>query len=298
MVRTTPPRPVDVEELFPELAAYRVNAVRLHPRRGEPGERESSVGGPVVWPRGEAWPRCEEEHPGAGYAPPEGAGAIPLVPVVQLFAADAPELPFPAGTDVVQVLWCPFDHEEDYAPRPAVYWWDGSRPDLAPADPPRPDGAPEDYLPDRCVLHPEPVAEYPSWDLPAELHGRLRERFDRLEEETGWSYQRHLSVPDGIKAGGYPTWTQEPDWPDCPGCERRMEHLLSIGSAEFDGGSWRAWLPIEDTPATGTVWDLPYERRTLVQGAPGLMLGDMGGVYLFTCPRCPDRPFAHRFDCS
>jgi hypothetical protein len=38
-----------------------------------------------------------------------------------------------------------------------------------------------------------------------------------------------------------------------------MEHLLTINSAEFDGESWRTWLAVEDTPATGTIWDVPYD---------------------------------------
>lgn len=31
----------------------------------------------------------------------------PLIPVVQLYARDVPGLPFPEGTDVLQVLWLP-----------------------------------------------------------------------------------------------------------------------------------------------------------------------------------------------
>ncbi|WP_372346812.1 hypothetical protein [Streptomyces sp. KL116D] len=96
-------------------------------------------------------------------------------------------------------------------------------------------------------------------------------------------------MSEGIKVGGYPTWTQDP----------YLAHVLraapgawttcaTINSAEFDGESWRTWLPVEDTPATGTIWDLPYEERSRIQCAPGLMLGDMGGIYLFECLRCPD----------
>lgn len=32
---------------------------------------------------------------------------LPLVAVLQIFARDVPELPFPQGTDLCQVLWCP-----------------------------------------------------------------------------------------------------------------------------------------------------------------------------------------------
>ncbi|MFJ5925034.1 DUF1963 domain-containing protein [Kitasatospora sp. NPDC092948] len=284
MARSSPPRPLDVEVLFPELAVLRRDAVRLHPRRGEPGADESSLGGPVRWPRSEPWPHCADAHP-------RGAGPVPLV---QLLAVDMPELPFPDGADVLQVLWCPYDHEEYYALRPQLYWWHGSRSDLEPADPPRPDGARGNYLPDPCVPHPERIVEYPSWDLPEELYDALRERFEQVEEDTGWSYESHLSVADGTKAGGYPAWGQDADWPDCPQCGRRTDHLQSIGSAEFDGASWRTWLAVEDTPVDGDIWELPYEQRHLIQSAADLMLGDLGSLHLFVCPHCPDRPYAHR----
>jgi hypothetical protein len=295
MARTTPPRPVDVEALFPEVVAFRKPATRLHPRVGDPGARDSSMGGPVLWPRSEPWPYCGDGHPRTSHSPPKGdPGPFPLIPVLQLFAADIPGLEFPSGADLLQVLWCPFDHEAGYVPRPEVHRWDSTRSDLEAAAPPRPEGVGDNYLPNPCVLHPEPVVDYPSWDLPEEVHDALEARFDELEDETGWMYSAHLSVSDGIKVGGYPTWTQDPDWPTCPTCHHTMQHLLTINSAEFDGESWRTWLAVEDATAN----DLPYEERTLIQSPHGLMLGDMGGIYLFECPDCPDRPFAYRSDCS
>lgn len=65
MTRTTPPRPLDAEALFPELAAHRGTTTRLHPRPGAPGVTESSVGGPLLWPADEPWPVCTEPHPHA-----------------------------------------------------------------------------------------------------------------------------------------------------------------------------------------------------------------------------------------
>ncbi|MFD7280578.1 hypothetical protein ACFV80_26870 [Streptomyces sp. NPDC059862] len=62
MPRTTPPRPVDVEAVFPELAALRRTAIRLHPRRGTPTAQDSSVGGPMLWPADEPWPVCTLAH--------------------------------------------------------------------------------------------------------------------------------------------------------------------------------------------------------------------------------------------
>lgn len=53
MTRTTPPRPVDIEAVFPALAAHRRTATRLHPRHGVPGAEDSSVAGPLLWPADE-----------------------------------------------------------------------------------------------------------------------------------------------------------------------------------------------------------------------------------------------------
>jgi hypothetical protein len=77
-----------------------------------------------------------------------------------------------------------------------------------------------------------------------------------------------------------------------------MDHLLTIDSAEFDGGTARVWLPEEDRPVAGTIFDLPYEQRHVIQCAADLMIGDMGGVYVFSCSRCPGQPYAYRSDCS
>ncbi|MFD7973442.1 hypothetical protein ACFV5D_32975, partial [Streptomyces clavifer] len=47
---TTPPRPLDVTALFPQLAPLARTATRLHPRPGTPSVHDSSVGGPLLWP--------------------------------------------------------------------------------------------------------------------------------------------------------------------------------------------------------------------------------------------------------
>ncbi|MBP0449058.1 hypothetical protein J5Y04_05805 [Kitasatospora sp. RG8] len=62
MTRTTPPRPLDVEALFPELAAHRGTTTRLHPRPGHPEVTASHVGGPLLWPVDEPWPVCPQPH--------------------------------------------------------------------------------------------------------------------------------------------------------------------------------------------------------------------------------------------
>ena len=237
--------------------------MRLHPRKGAPSCRDSSVGGPLLWPAEEQWPVCADaECPG-------GAGT-PLVPIVQVHQAHA---------------------------LPQVHWRSAAVDAVLPTPPPPPDAL-EDYVPDACVVHPEQVTEYPSWDLPEDVHSALSPRFDQLEDETGWMYQYHLADAPGIKLGGYPGWTQEPVWPDCASCGRRMDHLLTVASWEYDGESWRTWLPVEDRAVVDGEDTSRSGQGLAAQDAAGLMLGDAGGVYIFECRSCPDRPIEHRFDCS
>ena len=60
MSRTTPPRPVNITELFPALREHSATATRLHPRPGQPTIADSSVGGPLLWPSDEPWPVCTD----------------------------------------------------------------------------------------------------------------------------------------------------------------------------------------------------------------------------------------------
>ncbi|WP_307839268.1 hypothetical protein [Streptomyces sp. MBT97] len=149
MNRTTPPRPVNVEALFPELGALRGTTTRLHPRPGRPDSSVSSIGGPLLWPADEPWPLCTEPHKrSSGYRITDirrerqvladawardrptdeervlleelgrrhrereiaDTDPIPLIGLAQLYRRDVPGLPpGPDGCDLLQVLWCPFE---------------------------------------------------------------------------------------------------------------------------------------------------------------------------------------------
>jgi hypothetical protein len=264
MVRTTPPRAVDIAALLPELAPLARTAVRLHPRPGHPTADESSVGGPVLWPAGEPWPTCAE-HAG------------PVVPVVQLYARDVPGLPRPEGTDLLQVLWCPFDHEDDgYLPSTVLRWRVAAEVADPVTGPPRPVGAEEHYLPHPCVLHPEEVVEYPArLSLPRELV----ERVAAVEEREDVRYQYDLSVAPGCKVGGHPSWSFSDPFPmSCPDCGADVEPLLTIDTYEWDGVT--SWRPVEDTDTEDT--------DTEDDGAPTtLEIGRGYGLQFYTCTVSP-----------
>jgi hypothetical protein len=278
----TPPRPVDIAAEFPELAGQERPAVRLHPRRGRPGPQDSSVGGPLLWPAAEPWPHCDAAagHATAALTSDPRHIAAPMVAVAQLFARDVAGLPCPAGADLCQVLWCPALHEPDYAPRVRVHWRAsadlGLGADLAVAPPSDPGTAIDTFIPKPCSVSPEQTIDYPAW---WELPEALRQRIEAWEQDSGWIYAYHLGAAPGTKAGGWPAWMQDPEWPTCPR-GHAMDHLLTVASWEYDAESRRTWLP----PGQGG----EFEGRS----DAGLMLGDAGNMYLFTCVTCDDRPVA------
>ncbi|MGW3914316.1 hypothetical protein ACWEBX_22740 [Streptomyces sp. NPDC005070] len=301
MSRTTPPRPVDVTSLFPELAPLARSAVRLHPRPGAPTAGDSSLGGPLLWPADEPWPTCPDHDApthlgvvpgdvrqrrriladawtrpraeGADLLTPEEReivdravagtripqdGPVPLIPVVQVYAADVPSLPRPAGTDLLQMLWCPFDHDEDYLPAAELYWRASADvTDPLPA-PPEPSVIGSDnYLPEPCLLHPETVTEYPA---PHELPEELADRIEAWEEEQNpddeddievVDYQYDLSVAPGCKLGGHGPWSFSDPFPmSCAECGSDVRPLLTIDGTEWDGGTG-SWRPLEDADYDG-----------------------------------------------
>jgi hypothetical protein len=293
MTLSTPGAPVDVAAAFPEFAGQVRTTVRLHPRSARPGPRESSLGGPLLWPAGEPWPVCASpDHVEIDEPVPT------MVAVLQIFARDVPELPAPDGTDLLQVLWCPGLHEDGYWPLPIVRWRDAASvtgPLLeAPEVGPDADEVNEEYVPQPCALSPERVPEYPDgWELEKDL----RERVTDWAGPTGWHYFSHLSAAPGTKVGGWPDWIQDPCYPECDDCGKPMTHLLTISSWECDGESWRRWVPAEEFPPDRRREDPPHEVFAHQRDA-GLMLADAGSMYLMVCQACPDRPVKEVSQCS
>lgn len=265
-----------MEDEFPEFVGQARTTVRLHPRSGRPGPHDSSLGGPLLWPAAEPWPVCESpDHDEAGEPVPT------TVAVLQVYARDVPELPFPDGTDVLQVLWCPGLHDDGCWPLPTVRWRTASSitgPLLdAPVVDPEAEEVNEEYVPQPCTLTPERVSEYPDgW----ELDDDLRERVMSWAGSQGWDYFHHLGAAPGTKAGGWPNWIQDPWYPECDTCGTPMSHLLTIASWEFDGESIRRWVPVDDS--SPGAFARPNDA--------GLSLADAGSFYLLVCESCPDRP--------
>ncbi|MFF8725566.1 hypothetical protein ACF073_03605 [Streptomyces sp. NPDC015171] len=224
-------------------------------------------------------------------------GPLPLIPALQLRAADVPELPRPAGTDLLQVLWCPFAHDPDHLPRVELRWRDSAGIGTPLAAPPRPAVIGDDgYLPEPCVLHPETVTEYPApHELPEELADRIEAWEEEREEEEGEEgvdgvdgvevcYQFDLAVAPGSKLGGHAPWSFSDPFPmACAECGAGVRPLLTFDGAEWDGGSG-SWRPLQDAAYTGLHFLGPALESALNFGRGYAM-------QLYACEDSCDHPF-------
>lgn len=349
MTRTTPPRPALVDAVLPRLTPLARTATRLHPRPGSPTVRDSSVGGPLLWPAGEPWPYCDGPHEQgvtfvrgarapkpatsvedvrlqrrimaeaasrspdnphfpeytseekaaldriqAGHPWPEGP--VPLLSVAQLFTRDIPQLRAPEESDLLQILWCPFDHGWEPYPRTALYWRIAADISDVLTRIPEPFLAEDqEYVPEPCMLHPEEVTEYPNLlevdeDLREQVSRWCRQQLPGTDVDSPFEappedfYQKELSTAPGWKVGGWPTWGRtDPYHQRCPACGSELAPLLTIASVEWDP-STRSWIPYEDQAdaVPGAYPDL---------GEPAMVrINDNDQLQLYACAKFPAHP--------
>src|SRR5687768_10898740 len=132
MAKTTAPPRVNILDAFPELAKLAATTIRLHPRRGEVSDpMASKIGGTFLWSADETWPTWSSQRPPNAdlftlpdwrWDFPDGT-PIAYVPILQINARDVPDFPFPAGNDLMQLLWLPLDlNEPPYFCFPRIFW--------------------------------------------------------------------------------------------------------------------------------------------------------------------------------
>jgi hypothetical protein len=307
MKRSTPPPRKNVLEALPELGECGKTTVRLHPRKGNvPGVDKSKLGGTILWPREESWPTCDEighiDNAKMDEPYPPGT-AVGLVPVLQLRSDDFPEVEFFPGTDLLQVFWCPLDHDATtVVAKPFVYWrqQDKMRNPL-PAIP-ESELASEWYRPNECRLLPERVVEYPNIGaLTAEMQQKIdswdiSDVLDDIVDSPSTFYEWEASTCPGNKVGGYPHFIQGDATPRCK-CGRLIEHLLTLTDYEFDAGTHYRWCPVEDKELWQSIQrKSAYDNRIEEIGqAPGFRGFGAGYQYIFICRSCDDWPIKSVF---
>ncbi|WP_197288556.1 DUF1963 domain-containing protein [Nocardia sp. NRRL S-836] len=201
-------------------------AVLLNPLAGDPTDADSHIGGPVLWPIDEPWPWCDgtahdRRSPGVPGADIAGVG-MPFVGAVQLYRRDFPELPFPDGTDVLQVFLCTLHHDLDHAYGPDVrlVWRDSAAVVELIEEEPQPSLQEEIYTPTVTVLEPVRITEY-------------ARPFERPEElrDADWP-----ETSSGTKIGGWTAWWQTgPIEFECAQCGTALRQMVSLGTHEPSG---------------------------------------------------------------
>ncbi|GAA2478548.1 hypothetical protein GCM10010406_13390 [Streptomyces thermolineatus] len=187
--------------------------------------------------------------------PETPAAGVAMVPVLQLFAGDVPGVEWPEGTDLLQILWCPNDHDtppgqEPYYFGPTVALRRRRAGDVRDvlASPPAPcRTADHYYLPRPCTVAPAEALDLPDRD---ELPPDLWERVERWRGGTGRTDYYDLACVQGWKLGGWPTWrVTDLEEINCV-CGSRMRLFLTVDSDD----------------------------------APGLVIGRGGRLQIFQCP--------------
>ncbi|MFC7428768.1 hypothetical protein [Nocardia tengchongensis] len=219
---------------------------------------------------------------------------IPLIPLGQLFAADFPEITFPAGKDIAQLMW------RGLADRNSIeVIWQRST-DITGIQSPPTAELDEEFgstiTMSACILDPERISDLPYYE---ELPHNIREQLVRWRPEPEDTDEQHhhgarqhppslyyqLSAAPGFKIGGSMNWSTS-DMPDliCPDCKAPTSLLLQLDTYE--------WPPQQpDSP-----WR-PLQDCQLVPGTPhyelaceptGLTIGRAGRGGVFTCSVNPE----------
>jgi hypothetical protein len=222
-----------------------------------------------------------------------------MLPVAQLYLRDIPLLRPPGDADLLQVLWCPHDHEWYPRPATALFWRTAADVVDVLAEQPEPHYVGhEGYVPVPCLLALEQITEYPhNLELSQELRQSLRDwsRWQAADVDVDSSYAdyptsfyiKHLGSAPGWKVGGWAPWGRTDPCPQfCAACDTRMVPLLTIASFEWDGGS-HSWVPLEEQAGA-----LARSHRAGQNPAQPtkVEVGSTDNMQLYVCPASPDHP--------
>jgi hypothetical protein len=223
-----------------------------------------------------------------------------MLPVAQLYLRDIPLLRPPGQADLLQVLWCPYDHDPDHKPLTALFWRSAAEVVDILATPPEPyDVNYEGYVPEPCVLAPEEIADYPdSLDLSPQMRLMVEDwgRWQAAGASVDSSYaeyprdfyDEHLADAPGWKVGGWPPWGRtDPNPRYCAVCDARMVPLLTIASREWDGGEGHSWTPQEDQAAANAAGHCCGQRPSL---PTKVEVGSTDNMQIYVCPTSPEHP--------
>ncbi|WP_112133432.1 hypothetical protein [Glycomyces dulcitolivorans] len=215
-----------------------------------------------------------------GATDPEGPQV--MLPIAQLYYRDVPGLPFGNEVDLLQVLWCPFDHEPGQSWPDIRLFWRNSGAFTGTAT--RPPGTTvagcKDYVPRPCTITPETITDYPDYDL---LPAGLRARIEDWEGDEDANAYRDNAVVPGWKTGGWgaPWGLFEAFDVRCQ-CGAPAHPLLNIAMAEWDRETVTHWMPVQERHLV--------DEHDQHRADPDLTIGRGYDLQIFHCATDPAHP--------
>lgn len=250
----------------PELQKYERTAYRLHPfSKNNISPLSSKIGGYFVNNSAIVLPKCPEHK-------------RDLINLIQILGQDVP------GWDkkaILQIFWCPCDHELTYCPY--IY----ARFLCEPVD-----GMimnetninhNTEYFPDECCISVEGVQEFPcSFELNEEIMSKIssvhewkKRGFelygDGYTDYASYFYDNYLSTAPGWKLGGWSHWIQRSVTFECDNCHVIMYNLITLGGSMSDSADLCKWGKY--------VGRKGYNQTNI-------SIGDCGYIYVYICNKC------------
>src|ERR1022692_948127 len=122
----------------------------------------SKTGGEIAWPPSVPWPVCDEQDWMMNDLASQNDSHVSAA---QFLKMDFPEICFPPGSDILQVLWCPRYHKDRRSgsirgPNVKAFWH--ATDDLREVPNPQPKCADEYMIPNECLFRPIRLDDIPA----------------------------------------------------------------------------------------------------------------------------------------
>lgn len=253
------------------LKKYKKTTTILRPHRSEYplSSAESKFGGQPNFAGFESYPCCD-------------VCQAPLNFVLQLYKKDFPSFYFPDDTSLFQLFRCPNREcpeayaEPYYSDLKMFHFYFNESPsdNKQLIKPVHQLTEFEAEVPD-CYLKPIVGDDFPNYDdFEGDDFSDIAERYN---EDLSEAFMEEYTAVQGSKFGGYPSYTQPPDYPVCS-CGKTKEFFFQLSSEDIEDG-----VP---KPPPPDKWS-----------AHGIMIGDVGNIYYYVCKSCGPQTIESNWDC-
>lgn len=226
------------------------------------GFEKSKMGGTPNLNGFEEWPTCDV------------CGTC-LNFVVQIYNDDFPEFYFPDNKNIFQVFRCPNidcldSYNDKYDLKMFHFYFNVTRDaNKNVTKPLYTMTSLEAVVPD-CYFKPITVTDFPNFD---EYTDNEWEPFiEKYSDDLIDLFIEEYSAKIGTKFNGYPSWTQNSNYPTCF-CGKVKEFFFQLSSEDRQEGQDDQWSP------------------------HGIMIGDVGNIYFFVCRDCGEKSIETNWDC-